>query len=262
MPSQVSEFLAISEGALYDCYEIGSIGVFKQEPQDVEFWLRMAKEISGSVLEIGCGTGRITTHLDLNNIKVTGVDISEEMLRVARKKSPRVSWILSDMRNLSINNLFDLIILPYNCFLMLLNLEDAESCLTSLRRHLQIGGKLVIDIVNPSPEYLFPLLYNEKIHVSSIFEHPANKRVIVATRQRQYNPDTQLLCLNRSFRFLNCKEVVGDTEFFRIYFPQEINMLLRFCKFTVDSKYGNYDFEPFSPGSPQQLLVCSSAAKD
>ena len=260
--SIISKFFNVSEGVLYDCYESGSIGIFKQESQDIQFWLEIAKKINGNVLEIGCGTGRITTHLAQNDIKITGIDISEDMLNIARKKSSQVSWIQSDMRNFNINDLFDLIIIPYNCFLMLPKFDDAEACLTSIQKHLRLGGKLVIDIENPSPEFLFPLLYNERKCVSSIFEHPYSKKVIVVTRHRKYDSTTQILCFQRSYKFLDSQEIIDEEEFFRIYFPQEIEILLHHCKFTVEKKYGNYNFEPFISESQKQLLICSTAQED
>jgi hypothetical protein len=86
--------------------------------------------------------------------------------------------------------------------------------------------------------------------------------VIVARRQRKYNSATQTLCLQRSFRFIDSQEIIEDEQFFRIYFPQEIEILLRYCKFTVEHKYGDYNFESFMPESHQQLLICSAVQED
>src|SRR5207253_4504861 len=57
--------------------------------RDVAFWQRIAAEAEGEVLELGCGTGRITIPLAKHDIDVVGVDRSDRMLERARARIPR-----------------------------------------------------------------------------------------------------------------------------------------------------------------------------
>jgi ubiquinone/menaquinone biosynthesis C-methylase UbiE len=70
---------------------------------DKDFFVQMALECGGPVLEIACGTGRITIPIALAKTETFGLDISEEMLSEARKKAlelgAKVSWIQGDCRN-------------------------------------------------------------------------------------------------------------------------------------------------------------------
>ena len=74
--------------------------------RDVAFWQRMATRAGGSVLELGCGTGRVTIPVARSGASVVGVDRSAEMLRYARKRARRarlkghVSWLRGDIRSL------------------------------------------------------------------------------------------------------------------------------------------------------------------
>ena len=74
---------------------------------DMEFYVGLAKSSGGSVLEIGCGTGRLLIPTARTSVHITGLDNSEEMLQICRRKledeSPelkdRVNLVRGDMRN-------------------------------------------------------------------------------------------------------------------------------------------------------------------
>ena len=83
MQSPISQFLNIPEGIFYDLDEKYSTGIFQRDSTELQFWLKIAKEINGDVLELGCGTGRIATHLAQNEISITGIDISEDIRATA-----------------------------------------------------------------------------------------------------------------------------------------------------------------------------------
>jgi SAM-dependent methyltransferase len=115
---------------------------------DLSFWIDLANQYGDPVLELCCGTGRIALPLAEKGWQVTGIDLSESMLEEARKKSSRVEWIKSDIRNFEIGKKFSLIIFSINSICHLLNIEDVESCFQCVKKHLNTEGIFVIDMFN------------------------------------------------------------------------------------------------------------------
>jgi ubiquinone/menaquinone biosynthesis C-methylase UbiE len=85
--------------------------------QDIPFYLEYAKECRGEVLEIACGTGRALIPLAQEGIKITGLDISDEMLKIAKEKVGRldekikenIEFIHGDMANFDLKKKFSFI---------------------------------------------------------------------------------------------------------------------------------------------------------
>jgi len=95
-----------------------------------------------SVLDGGCGTGRVGRELARRGISVTGVDIDEEMLGTARRKAPDVTWRLADLRDVDLGELFDAIVLAGNVMIFLAPGSEAD-VLENMARHLAVGGVLI-----------------------------------------------------------------------------------------------------------------------
>lgn len=140
---------------LYDAYGLGV-------PGDVEFYVQEARRAGSPVLEIGCGTGRITLPVAQAGIEVTGIDISPAMLDVARKKlgalapetRSRVKLVEADMREFSLADRFRLIMAPYRAFLALLTVDDQKRALGRFRDHLAEGGRLILNFFDPRVDLL------------------------------------------------------------------------------------------------------------
>jgi ubiquinone/menaquinone biosynthesis C-methylase UbiE len=83
-----------------------------------EFYLALARESSGHVLDLGCGTGMLTCRIAQEGLSVTGADPGEGMLRVARSRqgTERVSWIKADGQTLRLPLRFDLIYMTGHAF--------------------------------------------------------------------------------------------------------------------------------------------------
>ena len=62
-----------------------------------------------SILDVGCGTGILANELKNMNFKVTGIDISNEMIDVANETTTGIEFLVSDMRNFNLNKKFDMI---------------------------------------------------------------------------------------------------------------------------------------------------------
>ena len=84
----------------------------------VAFYCALAREASGSVLELACGTGRVTIPVAKLGFPVTGLDIVPGMLAQARSKSAGlpVRWVEGDARTFDLREHFRLIFLTGNAF--------------------------------------------------------------------------------------------------------------------------------------------------
>ena len=103
-----------------------------------------------SVLDAGCGTGRVAIELDRRGIDVVGVDLDTRMLAEARSKAPRVPWILGDLTDVEITapgaaearRQFDLIVLAGNV-MVFVEIGTEAAIVANMARHLSPGGRLV-----------------------------------------------------------------------------------------------------------------------
>jgi SAM-dependent methyltransferase len=96
----------------------------------------------GSVLDAGCGTGRVGRELARRGVEVVGVDIDPEMLATARRKGPDVSWELADLATVDLSRAFDAIVLAGNVMIFLAP-GSVGAVLMNLSRHLAPGGVLI-----------------------------------------------------------------------------------------------------------------------
>ena len=101
-----------------------------------------------SILDLGCGTGNHALILAERGYRVTGVDSSSGMLRVAQRKArgrPNLAFVQADMRRFDLGRMFDLAICMDDAFTHLLTERDLRSHLRSVRRHLSPGGVYVFE---------------------------------------------------------------------------------------------------------------------
>ena len=105
----------------------------------------------GEVLELACGTGLTMIHLAKCGIKITGVDITPEMLEYARIKAEGlpVTFIESDARTFESQKRFSMIYLTGNAFQAFLEDEDQVSLLKTVYKHLKPNGIFAFETRNP-----------------------------------------------------------------------------------------------------------------
>jgi ubiquinone/menaquinone biosynthesis C-methylase UbiE len=171
-------------------------------PGEIEFYRALAEEAyqdSRAVLEVACGTGRVALRLAQDGARVVGLDLSPEMLDVAREKDaglPTVRWVQADMRSFDLGETFGLALIPGHAFQNLLTPEDQVACLECIKRHLVPGGVLVVHLDHQTGGNLGWLgtLSGEK---KGIFErvqevrHPETGHLIHVSRAWSYEASTQ-----------------------------------------------------------------------
>ena len=92
-----------------------------------------------SVLDAGCGTGRVAIELDRRGISVVGVDLDPDMLVEAKSKAPGLCWFQGDLCVLDLSRQFDLIVMAGNVMIFVEPGTEA-TVLTNMARHLEPGG--------------------------------------------------------------------------------------------------------------------------
>lgn len=95
-----------------------------------------------SVLDAGCGTGRVARELARRGVDVAGVDLDESMLDTARRKAPHLAWHAADLENVELGRSFDAVVAAGNVMIFLTPGSEL-SVLTNLARHLESNGLLV-----------------------------------------------------------------------------------------------------------------------
>lgn len=121
--------------------------VCSEQKKDVKLWQKLAIQCGEPILEICCGSGRITKELAKLDLKITALDNSEKMLAKLRSlQLKNVEVIKADMRDFALNRKFNFIFISYSSFQQLLTLEDQKQCLETIKRHLTEDGKLALDI--------------------------------------------------------------------------------------------------------------------
>jgi ubiquinone/menaquinone biosynthesis C-methylase UbiE len=129
---------------------------------DVAFYDRIAREVGGDILELACGTGRIALPLAQAGLHVTGVDRSEAMLTIARRKlaalsaslQERLTLVNQDMSALNLGRRFGFVFVPFRSFQHLLTIDLQRKSLAAIRRHLQPKGRLALHLFDPRLDLL------------------------------------------------------------------------------------------------------------
>jgi SAM-dependent methyltransferase len=106
---------------------------------ETDFVMRLAPR---SVLDAGCGTGRIARELARRGVETVGVDLDPDMLSTARRKAPELEWHHADLAAIDLGRVFDVVLLAGN--VMIFVTPGSESAVvTNLSRHLAREGALV-----------------------------------------------------------------------------------------------------------------------
>lgn len=96
----------------------------------------------GSVLDAGCGTGRVAIELARHGVDVVGVDLDSPMIETARTKAPGLEWVDADLATVDLGRRFDVVVAAGNVMIFLRQRTE-PAVVANLARHLAVGGVLI-----------------------------------------------------------------------------------------------------------------------
>lgn len=102
----------------------------------------VARFSPASVLDAGCGTGRVAIELAARGLDVAGSDVDAQMLAQARAKAPELAWVESDLAALDLGRTFDVVVMAGNVILFV-EPGTEEACVAGAARHVGTGGYLI-----------------------------------------------------------------------------------------------------------------------
>jgi SAM-dependent methyltransferase len=157
---------------------------------EVEFVKKMIKKYKktpgNELLDVGCGAG----HHDLflkDDFEVVGIDGSEKMLELAKRRNPELVYHLRDMRTFQLNRQFD-VVMAMDMIMYNLTYPDLEKTLTNLSNHLKASGVMVFFVENLKEKF-------EQNKTRSKKHKKGNIEIVLIENDYDINPDdTEFEC--------------------------------------------------------------------
>lgn len=194
-----------------------------------------------SILDLGCGTGNHAIPLARRGYEVLGVDQSDEMLDLARKKAciegtdKRARFENGDIRSLQINRSFDAAAMMFAVLGYQLENQDVLATLRTTRDHLKAGGLLVFDVW-----YGPAVLGQRPADRTKII--PTEKGQILRTASAMLDVQRHLCQVRYRLSRMESDRIVAEAEenhWMRYFFPQELNLFLQCTEF-VPLRMGSF----------------------
>ncbi|MGC8692380.1 MAG: methyltransferase domain-containing protein [Thermoplasmata archaeon] len=208
---------------------------------DIDFYLKTCR---GNILELMCGTGRITVPLS-EIFEIEGIDINERMIDEASKKGARC--YVGDVRSTVLNKKYDTVIIPLNSILLFDSFEK-ENILKNSDKMLNDDGIIIIDTL-PPPEleefimYFGDHKYSENLDIWRFFIP-------------EYSRDMKrlkLIYIYDIFENGNYRRESADL----ILFPEDLDSYRQIFKdsgFEIKNLYGDYDLSEYVDGESSKMI--------
>jgi SAM-dependent methyltransferase len=223
----------------------------------VPFYVDLARQQAGAVLELACGTGQLTIPIASLGFPTVGLDRSRAMLNVAKRQASTGKasvWVVqSDMRDFALDREFSLIFVARNSLLHLLSTAELVAAFACVRRHLAPDGVFAFDIFNPNVTMLARPV-GQRFPVMEVDTASFGSLRVEATHD--YDSATQVSRGTWHISTPERQDAWVVPMVLRSIFPQELPLLLSAAGLELISRFGELSRSPFEAGSRIQLCLC------
>lgn len=237
-------------------------------PNEVDFYrelIRSSPLSEQGILEIACGTGRMTLQLAQENINLTGLDLSPELLAIANEKStdvPNVSWVQGDMRTFDLAHQFGIAIMPGHSFQFMTTPEDQMKCLTQIKTHLVTDGLLVLHLDHQDIPWLGGLIeqHEPAFKTGQPLTHPKTGRTFRQSYAWTFDIATHTATIQINWEELDQAGNIVETWrmaplALHCIFRFEMEHALKRAGFSIEAVYGDFSKNELASDSGQMIWV-------
>jgi SAM-dependent methyltransferase len=236
---------------------------------DLPFYLDLARQSGGPVLELGCGTGRVLLPIARAGVQSHGLDNSLPMLNVLRRRlesetddvRARVSVFEGDVRDFRSQQKYSLVTLPFRVLQHMHTVEDQIAALQTAAFHLHDRGLLAFDVYYPRFERLGSGVGQELLELEWRSEpDTVVKRHIRKESHDKINQNFTFTFIFRTFRA--GKMIQEETEPLRMsyYTYPHLRALFKLACLEIAEEYGSFAKAPLNNDAAQMVFVLKKAA--
>ena len=239
---------------IYDANIYDGMNIHIDDLQFYKRWIPKNRDVR--ILELCCGTGRLTIPIAKDGYDIVGVDYTSSMLEHAKVKASEagleIEFIEADIKTLDLQKKFDLIFIPFNSIHHLYKNEDLFKTFSVVKNHLKDGGLFLLDCFNPNIQYI---VEGEKEQKEIAVYTTDDGREVLIKQTMRYERKTQVNRIEWHY-FINGKFDSTQNLDMRLFFPQELDSYLEWNGFKIIHKYGGFEEEAFNDESGKQIFVC------
>lgn len=238
---------------IYDADIYDGMNTFLSDLPFYKKW--MPKNKDAKILELCCGTGRLTLPIAKDGYNICGVDYTSSMLKQARVKASEagleIDFIEADIRTFNLQEKFNLIFIPFNSIHHLYKNDDLCATLRNVRNHLKEDGLFLLDCFNPNIQYIVEGEKEQSVVAEYI---TSDGRKVLIKQKMGYESSTQINRIEWHY-FINGEFHSVQNLDMRLFFPQELDSYLEWAGFNIIHKFGSFEEETFSDNSEKQIFV-------
>jgi SAM-dependent methyltransferase len=239
-------------------------------PPDEDFYIARLPTEPGDVLELGCGTGRLSLSLARPSRYYEGVDLSPAMASLAREKlreagfgPDRARITIGDMTRLQLDRQFDLILGPFRVLQNLATEAELHGLFSGLRGHLATDGRIVVNAFNPNraPAAMLETWSSSEESLEWVVPVEGG-RVARSFRRARVQPDPLVLYPDIVYRRFAGDLVVEESVLslaMRCWYPEELLARIAAEGFRVTQTWGGFAGEPYGVGPELLVEFCRAA---
>lgn len=234
---------------------------------DIAFYRDRAKAMGGPVLELGCGTGRVSIPLAESGSEIWALDLSEEMLTQLRGKlgrlpaavTQRLHLVHANMAGFDLGRKFDLIVVPFRAFQALSERAEQEACLDCVIKHLSDRGRFIMHVFKPKgvfdESWVQPETFDWKV-----IDPRTGKTVSRYERRRRIDLERQVLHVDLIYRVEGSTRDILEPLAISYFFEEQMRSLLQRQGFDIVEELGYFDGRPIASG-PELIYVCRKSIR-